>query len=337
VEPGALYAAETAEAPGIVARQFAANAGAVDALAIELRAQPPRLVLTSARGSSDNAATNGRYLIEAALGIVVASASPSLASVYEVQPNLEGALHISISQSGRSADLLAAARAARAGGARTVALLNDTDAPLAALVDHVLPLLAGPEGAVAATKSCIAAFACLLQLVAAWSEDAKLAQAVDALPDALARVREANWNAPVEPLATARHLFVIGRGIGLAAAQELALKFKETCALHAEAFSAAEVLHGPSTLVGPEVPVLVLVQDDAARTGTLAVADELAERGGQVWIVATDGDLRLPPAPAAAQPILMLQSGYALAGAVARARGTDPDRPPYLSKVTSTR
>ena len=334
---GALYAAETAEAPEAVTRQFAANAAFVEALAADLRARPPTMVLTSARGSSDNAATYGRYLIEAALGIVVASASPSLASIYNGQPDLTGALHLSISQSGRSPDLLAAVRAARAGGARTIALLNDTGSPLAAHVDDVLPLHAGPERAIAATKSCIAAFAALLHLAAAWSGDIALRAAVNSLPTALVRARENVSSIAAAELATARHLFVIGRGIGFAAAQELALKFKETCALHAEAFSAAEVLHGPATLVGPDVPVLVLAQDDAAREGTLAVAAELATRGGRVWTASSDGDLPCPHGPAAAQPIAMLQSGYALAGAVAHARGTDPDRPPHLSKVTSTR
>ena len=299
-------------------------------------ARPPTLVVTVARGSSDYAATYDKYLIEPALALVVASAALSLASVYGVRAGLAGALHISISQSGRSPDLLAGVTAAKAAGALTVTLLNDTTAPLAALADVVVPLHAGPELAVA-TKSYLAAFAAILQLTAASSGDAALATAAAALPERLAAARATEWDAAAPVLARAAHLSVIARGVGLWAAQELALKFKETWALHPEAFSAAEVMHGPATLVGTAMPVLALVQDDAGRAGTRAAAALLAERGGTVWRAASgQGALPLPSAHPAVQPLLLLQTGYALAGAVARARGTDLERPPHRHKVTST-
>lgn len=336
---GTHFAAETAEAPEVVARQFLANREAMAEFGARLRAPPPTIVVTAARGSSDHAATYAKYLIEPALGVVVASAAPSLASVYGARSSLAGALYLAISQSGASPDLLASVEAARVAGALTVALVNAQHSPLAALAEVVLPLHAGSEQAVAATKTCIASFAAVLQLTAAWSGDVALGEAAVRLADDLAAARAADWSGAAPAIAGADHLFVIGRGVGFAAAQELALKFKETCALHAEAFSAAEVLHGPATLVGPNMPVLVLAQDDAAREDTLRVADRLAERGGTVLRVSSGAwaDLALPIAAAAAQPMLMLQSGYALAGAVARLRGTDPDRPQHLTKVTSTR
>lgn len=335
---GTFYAAEIAEAPEMVARQILANRERVAALAARLRVKPPTMVVTAARGSSDHAATYAKYLIEPALGCVVASAAPSLASIYAARTRLAGALHLSISQSGASPDLLATVAAARETAALTVALVNAEGSPLADVAEVVLPLHAGSEQAVAATKTCLAAFAAVLQMTAGWSGDAALDEAVDGLADDLARARALDWSAAEHVLARADHLFIIARGVGLAAAQELALKFKETCALHAEAFSAAEVLHGPATLIDPKVPVIVLAQDDAARDATLAVADQLAARGGTVLRVASGAgaDLVLPVAAAAVQPLLMLQAGYALAGAVARARGTDPDRPPHLTKVTRT-
>lgn len=332
---------EAAEAASAVARQFAANTATVTALAERLRAKPPRFILTCARGSSDHAATYGKYLFETTLGIITASASPSVGSVYAVQPKLDDVLFVAISQSGKSPDLLRNAEIAKAGGAHVVALVNVADSPLAKLADTVLPLHAGPENSVAATKSYLCSLAALLQLTAHWSGDTKLLAAVDALPDAMRSAWNENWSDLVSGLRLAKHLFVLGRGLGLGAAQEAALKFKETCGLHAEAFSSAEVKHGPMAIIGPDFPILAFAQDDETGDGTVAVADEFRKRGAPVWLArpraSGPGTLPLPTSPhPAATPILTVQAFYAVANALSLARGYDPDVPPHLNKVTET-
>src|SRR4029077_14707969 len=163
--------------------------------------------------------------------------------------DLSGTVMLAISQSGASPDLLAAVASARAAGARIVALVNAESSPLAQLADDLLPLHAGPERSVAATKSYIASLAALAQLVASWSEDHELTAALRETPALLARAWQLDWSAAVARLVTATNLYVIGRGIGLGVAQGAALKFKEACGLHAEALSAAELRHGPMALV----------------------------------------------------------------------------------------
>jgi len=336
---------EAAETADVVARQFARNDAAVRALAAKLRAAPPPFVATCARGSSDHAATYGKYLFETQLGIVTASASPSVGSVYAVPQRVRDALFVVISQSGKSPDLLRNAEAARAGGAHVLALVNVEDSPLAQLADTVLPLHAGAERSVAATKSYLASLAALLQLTAHWKQDDALIAALAALPDALRAAWRADWSALTDGLVPAHNLFVLGRGLGLAAAQEAALKFKETCGLHAEAYSSAEVKHGPMALVGPGFPVLAFAQPDGTEAGMLTLADEFRARGAQVWVASTHAGpeadaaqvLPLPQAPhPACAPLLTVQSFYRAINALALWRGRNPDLPPHLNKVTET-
>lgn len=333
---------EAAEAPEIVGRLLERNAALCEALGARLRARPPRFVATCARGSSDTAATFAKYLIEIALGTVVASVGPSIRSVYGVSPRLEDCLFIAISQSGKSPDLVSLAEAARAAGAVTVALVNDAGSPLAARCETVLPLHAGAERSVAATKSWIASLAGILQLVAAWSSKPALMEAVRALPQQLARAATADWSAATELLVRSEHLFVVGRGPGYAAAQEAALKLKETAHLHAEAYSAAELMHGPLTLAGPGFPALVFSQDDASLPGLSPLVEALLGIGAPVAVAgpaAGPGTIALPLAAGLhpfAAPIVAIQSFYPLAEQVARLRGHDPDRPPHLRKVTET-
>src|SRR5690606_13812717 len=253
---------EAAEAADVVARQFARNRDAIETLCADLRRAPPPFAVTCARGSSDHAATYAKYLFETQLGIVTASASPSVGSVYGATQALRGALYVVVSQSGKSPDLLRNAQAAREAGARVVALVNVEDSPLARMADTVIPLHAGSERSVAATKSCLASLSAILQLGACWKGEPPLLDALDALPDALRAAWRCAWSPLDEGLSDARNLFVLGRGLGLAAAQEAALKFKETCGLHAEAFSSAEVKHGPMALVGPGFPVLAFALAD---------------------------------------------------------------------------
>ena len=335
-----LMAAEVAQAPAVVARMLAGNADAAAELGRVLRGVPPDVVVTCARGSSDHAAMYGKYLIETLVGVPVASAAPSVASIFAAPVATRRALAIAISQSGRSPDLLASAQAQRAGGARLVALVNDEGSALAGAADVLLPLRAGPERSVAATKSCIAAMAGLAQLVAHWSGDAGLGAAVEALPNLLGRAVALDWDAAIEPLAGVERMFVLGRGYGFGIAGEAALKLKETSAIQAEPFSSAEVRHGPMSIVGPGFPILAFAGSDPAGDDVRDVAALFAERGAMV-LLATAGE-DAPPLPALAahpaiEPILMLASFYRLAERLARARGRDPDRPPHLQKVTQTR
>ena len=338
-----LMAREAAEAPQAVARLIAKNEHACRTLGDRLRRYPPRFVVTCARGSSDAAATYAKYLIEIALGVVVASVGPSISSVYGGRPKMRDALFLAISQSGRSPDLITLAEAARADGALTVALVNDTASPLAGLCQVVLPLNAWPERSVAATKSYIAALAAILQLVRHWSDDNTLEPALSRLAADLTAAAACDWSAALPELRNATSLYALGRGPGYGAALEAAIKLKETCGLHAEAQSAAELMHGPMALAAPDFPVILFSQRDKALEGLAALAKMLVGRGVPVIAagpVAGHGSLALPGADDLhpfAQPIALVQSFYPLAEALARARGRDPDAPPHLHKVTETR
>ena len=332
---------EAAEAADTVAHQLERNDTEVRKLAASLRDHAPPFVATCARGSSDHAATYAKYVIETQTGCVTASASPSVESIYSVPLRLREALYIVISQSGASPDLLRSAAAARNAGARVVALVNAENSPLAELADTVIPLQAGPEKSVAATKSFIGSLGAVLHLVAHWKQDAALLGALRALPGQLRQAFELDWSPLVDGLRDMHDLFVLGRGYGLAAAQEAALKLKETCALHAEAFSSAEVRHGPMELVGPRLPVLLFAQQDDALPGVMATARDFHQRGAAVWTAAPGASGRdaLPIVPTAqpmCAPILAIQSFYRAVNALAIARGRDPDHPPHLAKVTET-
>jgi glucosamine--fructose-6-phosphate aminotransferase (isomerizing) len=328
-----------------IAQQLRDNDAIVTALARRLRKTPPRFIVTSARGSSDHAATFGKYVFETQVGLMTASASPSISSIYQARQQLDGAIYFAISQSGGSPDLVRAAQGARAAGAHVVALVNVEDSPLAAAADTVVPLRAGPELSVAATKSYLCALSALAHIAARWNDDDALYAALQATPAALRATWRMDWSALVEGLVDARNLFVVGRGLGLGAAQEAALKLKETCGLHAEAFSAAEVKHGPMALVGRDFPVLFLTQQDESAAGTRELADEFAARGARVWVATPEsaqGDAKyaiLPVAPAphpVCAPLIAVQGFYKAANALAIRRGGNPDVPPHLNKVTRT-
>jgi glucosamine--fructose-6-phosphate aminotransferase (isomerizing) len=331
---------EAREAPERVQAQIDRDTQHVARIAAALRDFKPRMVLTSARGSSDHAATYARYLIETSLGLVTSSASPSVSSVYGARQDLSQCLFLVISQSGRSPDLLTAAAAAKASGALVLALVNAEDSPLAAAADHVIPLRAGPELSVAATKSYICALAAIAHLVAHWSESSSLLGAFASLPAGLDASWQLDWQVMVETLRPAQNMFVLGRGLGLGVAQEAALKFKETCGLHAEAFSSAEVRHGPMALLEKKLPVLMFAQDDETRPGVEALAQEWSARGVNVLLAGREvpGVKRLPmiAADPAIAPLLFAQSFYRWAATLSVARGYDPDHPPHLKKVTET-
>lgn len=336
---------EAAEAPLSVQEQLRRNRDVVDAAAEMLRATAPRAVVTCARGSSDHAATFAKYLIETRAGVLTSSAAPSVSSVYAATADLEGTVFLAISQSGASPDLIATAEAAKNAGAKVIALVNAESSPLAQTAHLTIPLRAGTERSVAATKSYIASLAAIVNLVGSWMRDTELLEALDGAPEKLARAWELDWSAAAAALQSVTGLYVVGRGLGLGAVQEAALKLKETCGLHAEAFSSAEVRHGPMALVSAGFPVLLFSQSDETRAGIESLASELADRGATVMLAdaqisafTTKSLLALPAIAAhpAIEPMLRIQSFYRMANALSIARGLDPDRPPFLNKVTET-
>ncbi len=339
-----LMALEAAEAPAAMRRMLTANHPALARLGEVLRSEPPSMVLTCARGSSDHASLYGKYLIEQYLRLPVASMAPSVVSVAGVRPrDLRNALVIAVSQSGRSPDILAAVEATADAGARVIAIVNDETSPLAQIASLIVPLHVGPEKSVAATKSCIASLAALADVVRHWAQDDGLERALEALPDHLVAAGHLDWSSMAHAFEAARNLFIISRGPGLGVAQEMALKLKETCAIHAEAFSAAEVEHGPAAIVRDGLPVLMLAPPDQAGPEVIALAKRFAARGANVLCagmeVSEDGVIALPvPAglDSSLAPIAWLPSFYAAVVKLSHARGLDPDRPPHLSKVTKT-
>lgn len=332
---------EAAEAGQAVRRFLTNNRETLSRLAQELRDEPPCVVVTCARGSSDNAATYAKYLIETLVGVPVSSSALSVSSVFGAEMQPGRVLVLAISQSGRSPDLLAAVEAHRRAGARVVALVNDETAPLADLAHWVLPLHAGPEKSVAATKSFIASLAGVAALVAHWAEDAAFDLALEGLPDALETASKIAPFDLVGQLADANNLFVIARGYGFAVAQEGALKLKETCGLHAEAYSAAEVRHGPMTIINEGFPIVAFATSDASGDSVRGAAAEFAGRGADVAVLDAlqpfgEATLAILAGHAALEPLLMIQAFYPQVNTLSLARGFDPDNPAHLRKVTET-
>jgi glucosamine--fructose-6-phosphate aminotransferase (isomerizing) len=254
--------------------------------------------------------------------------------------DLRQSVCLAISQSGKSPDLLAAVEKARACGALIVAICNTTDSPLSRMADHAIDIAAGPETSVAATKSYIGSLSAIIHLLASWTRSDALMEALRMAPSQMDQSWAADWTASIEVLRDAVNLFVVGRGFGLGIAQEAALKLKETCGLHAEAFSAAEIQHGPMALVKQGFPVLAFSQSDETRDSIESIAREFSDRGANVLLAGghASGAIRLPVVAAdpVIEPMLMILSFYRMAEALARARGFDPDVPPHLRKVTET-
>lgn len=319
------------EAAEIPARFEAALNSAVAVLpALALEGQ--QAIYTLARGSSDAAAMVLAYEIMRVSGIPTTTLPPS---VFSLQDGIAsaGALALAISQSGRSPDLVQAAAGFRAGGGAVVALVNTVASPLADAADLAIDLLAGPEKATPATKSvaCSIARGMLLLGQGRSAYAAHFTNAIRAVNRAAAVTPDA---ALVEMLAASGSIYVIGRGSGFGAAQEVALKLKECCALHAEAYSASEVLHGPLQLAARALTVLILDTGEAATQASLAAAEQrFSGYGAHVFRVGCETDAGLTPAAASAALLTRL---YPVVLETALALGLDPDAPHTLAKVTET-
>jgi glucosamine--fructose-6-phosphate aminotransferase (isomerizing) len=332
---------EAVSAAECVALQLSSDAERYAELGRKLRSTNFDTALTIARGSSDHAANYCAYLIMARMGRVVASLPMSLITLNKAPIVTRDTLAISISQSGQSPDVVDPIRYFRQGGATTVALVNDVTSPLAQAAEWAMPLHAGKELSVAATKSFITSLVAGARLVAQWQNDPELLDGLSALPDALRSATQVDWSAALDVLAPARNIMVVGRGISFPIALESALKFKETSALQAEAFSGAEIKHGPMALIEDGYPLLIFATRGPTQASVLQLASEMRTRGAKVILAApsdvAERDLTLPTAATPdLDPIVAVQAFYIMAAHLSKARGMDPDRPRHLSKVTKT-
>ena len=340
---------EALQAPKVVAQQFLQNQTIWQDLWRRINQTTVPLMMTVARGSSDHAATFAKYLFETQLGIVTASSAPSIVTIYQSRQQLKNCLVIALSQSGQSPDICEVLSMAREQGAITVALVNKLDSQLASIAEYVLPLWAGEESAVAATKSYIAMLAALLQGVALGTNNTALLKSLETLPELLHQAAQANWSIGSEFLTHQQNLLILGRGYGFPIALEAALKCKETAALHAEAFSTAEVQHGPLALVQHRFPILIFCQDDPTFATNMFLAHKLRDLGSEILSALPqnlhdaefDKIATILPLPASAHglldPVIAIQAFYPMVAELAQLRGYNPDQPANLQKVTRTR
>jgi len=320
------------------AERLLAERDSIITVANRIRQADPRVVVISGRGSSGNAGTLLRYLFEARAGLLVSNSAPSVMTTYGQSIDMRNAVFIVISQSGRSPDLVMGAQSARKNGALTIAIVNDLTSPLALACELTLPMGAGLERSVAATKSVVLSMVTSVQLVASLSSDDELNEKIKRLPQRFSDALACDWSLWSSSLAAARAAFVVGRGFGLGPAREIGLKVTETMRLPTLSYSAAEVMHGPLACASAEIPFLVLRQNDGSSAMVDALIAELRVRKLNVFS-AGDPTGVLPwigNDDPICDAITMLLPAYATIEQAARARGFDPDNPPNLSKITET-
>ncbi len=332
---------EIEEIPDAARRLLDTSAASLADAGEQLKRIQPVMVATIARGSSDHAAAFLKYAIELTAGVPVASIGPSIMSIYGRELRLDGCAAVSISQSGKSPDIVAMAQSARRNGALGIALTNTAGSPLAQSADIAIDLAAGKEQSVAATKSFVSSVIAGLMILAHWTGDDALKAAITRLPEAMSRAVTVDWTPLLAALKDRTSLYVLGRGPALAIAQEAALKFKETCGIHAEAYSAAEVLHGPARIVEAGFPVLALASRDASEVGVAEIADRLANQGAMAFATTDRVSVarRIPfveTGHGITDALALIVSFYAFVEMLSRYRGFDPDNPPHLKKVTET-
>jgi glucosamine--fructose-6-phosphate aminotransferase (isomerizing) len=333
---------EIAEQPEVLARFFSRERKRVTRLARSLARHRPGFVLIAARGTSDNAARYAQYAFGVTNRIPVALAAPSLTTLYGRPPRLAGALVIGISQSGRSPDVVETVAAARRAGAPTIAIVNDADSPLARAAAEVIPLHAGPERSVAATKTYTAQLAAVALLSRALARSLAGLDELESIPGAVERALGAEGAAAraARRLAGAGRAVVVARGINYPTAHEIALKLKELALLLAEPYSSADFQHGPIAMAEPGLPV-ILVSPPGARTEEelSALGTALVKRGSDViWVGPRGrGSIPLPSVPELLSPLVAVVPGQLLALHAALVRGLDPEKPRGLRKVTETR
>jgi glucosamine--fructose-6-phosphate aminotransferase (isomerizing) len=343
-----LFEAEIHEQPAALTRLLREGRDGATVIAAAVRAFGPRFVMVAARGSSDNAARYAQYLFGVRNRLAVGLAAPSLFTHYDAAPSLEGALVLGISQSGQSPDIVEVLHRARSQGALTVAITNDPIAPLAEAAEHQLPLRAGKERAVAATKTYTTQLLALAMLSAAMEGSAAVWEEIAALPEQVGATIDLNQclDDSAARLADNDRMVVVGRGFNLSTAFEIALKIKETSYVMADPYSSADFQHGPIAMLDECLPLLVVAPGPKAVAGMSELLGR-AHRVGAPLVALTDQPdlktvaeavLSVPrEMPEWLSPVTSIVAGQLWAHALTRARGLDPDAPRGLAKVTLTR
>ena len=330
-------ARETAEIPA-AAKRLLGRPELFAAIAERIEHATPRMVVFCGRGSSGHVGVYLRYLVEARLGLLVSAAAPSVVTAYRRPPVMRDALFVVVSQSGRSPDLVTATAVARKAGALTLAVVNDDKSPAAEASELVLPIGAGAEHSVAATKTVVLSMIAGAALVAGLARDGELNDALQQLPSRLSRALACDWLAWAERAACAPAAFVAGRGYALGCVREIALKVAEILRVPALGYSAAELMHGPRASITAATPVLTLRQNDAAAAAVDDLVRDLMGAGGTVF--AAGGAAGTLPwigdGHPICDPVAMLLPAYRAIETAARRCGFDPDNPPHLSKITRT-
>ncbi|MBC7427801.1 MAG: SIS domain-containing protein [Bacteriovorax sp.] len=332
---------EALEAADVICKQFQENKLLLLDISNELKAINPYSVVSIARGSSDHAAQYLNYLTMAKLGKLPTSLSMSILTLYQTKLDISKSIGIAISQSGQSPDVVNPLKYFTDHGPGSIALVNDTTSPLAKIAKWTVPLHAGAEKSVAATKSFIASLSASAHLVGSWKNDKTLLDGLERLPDDLRKAQKCDWTSAISTLKNAKRIMVVGRGFGLSFALEAALKFKETCAIQAEAFSAAEIQHGPQALIENGYPLIVFANRGPALHSMLELAEDMRLRGAKVILAAPsfvkEKDLEIYSAQCEDLDILSAaQSFYLMIEELSRSLGLNPDEPKHLSKVTKT-
>jgi glucosamine--fructose-6-phosphate aminotransferase (isomerizing) len=336
--PVSRMSREVAEIPQAAARLLDEGRETIARVAAALDMNSISHAVVSGRGSSGHAGTHLRYLIETRLGLSAAPAAPSVVTRYGASPRLGEALYILISQSGRSPDLVTAAEQATAAGAQTIAIVNDANSPAARACRHVIPVAAGPELAVAATKTVVNTMLAGLLLVAALAEDEALVAATQAAPERLSQALALDWSPWARRLSPAPAGFVIGRGLSLGPAREAALKAAEVLGVPVLAYSAAEVLHGPKAAIRGEHPILGLNAGGEVSDSIEDALATLARQGSPVFS-GSGPQPTLPglgPGEPALDAVALLVPVYRALEAQSARLGRNVDSPPGLLKVTET-
>ena len=343
-----LMLAEAMESPDMVTRQLIENQGIWQEICQRMRSEKITMVGTIARGSSDHAALFAKYLSEIELGLPTTSINPSVVTLFHQDIALNNALVFTFSQSGRSEDLCQTLQSARNNGALTVAIVNCDDSPLAEIAEYVIPLHAGPEKAVAATKSFIGMLVASLHFIALYHQDEKLLAALNELPGLLDQAWQEDWSSVKEMLTFVDDTLILGRGYGSAISNEAALKCKEVALLHAQSFSSAEFMHGPLALVRESYPLFMFTQNDATFASNVQVLERLHAIDAATIVAVPEllldqvrGQAKIIlPYPTSSHslldPILSIQAFYRMLPDLARARGVDPNKPRHINKVTTT-
>ena len=340
--PGALMDAEILEQPAVWRRLL--EVGQFDDVAEAVRRHAPRMVLLAARGTSDHAALYGKYLVEVTHQLPAGLVSPSTMTAYGAKPDLRGVLMFAISQSGGSPDLISSLEVARARGALTVAVTNNPDSELAGVAELHVDVRAGREVAVAATKSYTAQLLALYLLLD--RVRGGTGSAASALPDLGDEVlaKEAEIASLAQRYRFASRLVSTARGYSYPTAREAALKLMETSYLSAQAFSGADLMHGPLAMLDAQVPVLAAVADGPGGHAMRTVLSRLADSPVDVFTVgtaaavaeSTSGVVLPGQLPEELAPMLEILPFQQLAMHLAVARGENPDTPRGLHKVTET-